>query len=231
MSGQVEGWQQQRPIRGPKIEDEAPRRKKKSAKIEDKVPRQHKKSVDEKSLAPRAATAPRKHSRPAPKAGGSSNSNATLRRTGRTKPPATPRPDESPDEFQLRCALNSSYIRTRERERARFDKLASLLPVSVISRLDTAGGAPKSSPGGDPDGGSAMEGAPAVVRTLLRRGQRLDETRLSRKEILELSALYIGSMEKERERWEEEREELLEEIRRLREKCGEEMEEEMTDGL
>jgi hypothetical protein len=36
-----------------------------------------------------------------------------------------------------------------------------------------------------------------------------------------LSALYIGTVEKERERWKEEREELLADNRRLREKCGE----------
>ena len=223
MAGHVEAWQQQQqPTQGPKIEDEAPRHKKKSAKIGDQVPRRKKKSVGEQSLSPRSATT-RTLSRSAPEASGGNKSAITLRLNGHTKPPATtPRPGETPNGFQSRRDANLSSARARDRERARFDRLANLLPISVILRL-AAGGAP--------DGGWVQERALAVAHGALLRNTSLGETRLSRREILELSALYLESLEKGRERWREEREGLLADNRRLREKCGEEMVEDMLEGM
>jgi predicted nuclease with TOPRIM domain len=47
-------------------------------------------------------------------------------------------------------------------------------------------------------------------------GQR----RLSKAQVLDLSARYIRSLERERNRLEEEREVLFESVQRLRERCG-----------
>jgi hypothetical protein len=86
--------------------------------------------------------------------------------------------------------------------------------------MGTAGASTGSS-GSTPDGDSGLQQALLGAREAVHHGELFGGTRLSRKEILELSALYIGTVEKERERWKEEREELLADNRRLREKCGE----------
>ncbi|KAK0621296.1 hypothetical protein B0T17DRAFT_533552 [Bombardia bombarda] len=114
---------------------------------------------------------------------------------------------ETADERRARSSHNLVEKQYRNRLNAQFEGLLNALPESVRSPATAVGG------GGDSDGGGFRQG-----------GQTSDmlagEKRISKGDILDMSRRYIQTLETEREALEREREELLENMERLRVECA-----------
>lgn len=209
------GWQQQQPLpNGTEALDDAtrPKRAKKS---------QHSASSSISVPTPTGPTS----SGGNPGAGGSSSSGTgtktKLRSASRASKNIMYRPEETPQERKSRNSHNLVEKQYRNRLNMQFEILMNTLPESMRSSAtvtaSTAGGATTS--GGDSDGTAGGGGGGGAPRASGGGGGGFDvgERRLSKAQVLDMSARYIRSLEKERDELEEQREGLLENMRRLKE--------------
>ncbi|KAK3692763.1 hypothetical protein B0T22DRAFT_25043 [Podospora appendiculata] len=146
---------------------------------------------------------------------GTSSKKGKLRsaaRSGKSTVVPPQRAGESTEERKTRSSHNLVEKQYRNRLNAQFESLLNALPETLRSQPGTADGVDLdggSGGGGVRGGGSVDAAAPA---------QSLDvgERRLSKAEVLDLSRRYIQSLERERDMLEQEREELIEGMERLR---------------
>ncbi|KAK4668588.1 uncharacterized protein QC764_708680 [Podospora pseudoanserina] len=143
----------------------------------------------------------------APKSGaGNSTTTAAktkLRSASRTSKNMQTRTEETPQERKSRNSHNLVEKQYRNRLNMQFEILMNTLPESMRSPTTTAFGA-------DSDVGQAGGGQGGA-------GLDLGERRLSKAQVLDMSTRYIRSLEKEREKLEREREELLLGMAKMRE--------------
>jgi hypothetical protein len=169
-----------------------------------------------------------------------SSSKSTLRSASRaSKNTQQYHPAETPRERKSRNSHNLVEKQYRNRLNTQFEILMNTLPASMRSPAGTAAGAGvgvgmgmgmgmgASASGGDSDG-PGLESA-AGGRGGVSRGRGSSsaahhgafetvggERRLSKAQVLDMSARYIRSLEQERDRLVEEKEVLMEDVRRLR---------------
>ncbi|KAK3944707.1 hypothetical protein QBC46DRAFT_158623 [Diplogelasinospora grovesii] len=121
-------------------------------------------------------------------------------RTGKTNHQQQPLPDETAEERRSRNSHNLVEKQYRNRLNAHFESLLNALPDTMRSPTMGAGGG-----GTGGSGGSAAD--------MMDLGE---ERRLSKAEVLDMSRRYIQSLERDRDRLEREREELLGKVDKLR---------------
>ncbi|KAK4137361.1 hypothetical protein BT67DRAFT_447189 [Trichocladium antarcticum] len=150
-----------------------------------------------------------------------SSSKPKLRSASRASKNVAYRPEESPQERNSRNSHNLVEKQYRNRLNMQFEILMNALPESMRSPTGVAAGPAEAAGGsagvpGEDSGGKA--GAGGVL--MQQGGADLGEKRMSKAQVLDMSARYIRSLEREREELEEQREELLGNIQRMREECN-----------
>ncbi|KAK3333293.1 hypothetical protein B0T19DRAFT_121996 [Cercophora scortea] len=133
-------------------------------------------------------------------------------RSGKSTAVPRPRPGESTEERKTRSSHNLVEKQYRNRLNAQFESLLNALPEDLRSP-------PGAGDGGDLDGGSgggAGGGGGSIDASASLQSPDVGERRLSKAEVLDLSRRYIQSLEKERDMLEQEREELIKGMERLR---------------
>ncbi|KAL2133952.1 hypothetical protein VTI74DRAFT_1308 [Chaetomium olivicolor] len=206
-------------------------------------PRRHKRA--KKSIAEQSATSSsvtQSLPPPTPKMAAHSTASTTavgsktkLRSASRASKNTQYRPEETPQERKSRNSHNLVEKQYRNRLNMQFEILMNALPESMRSPTTTtatSGNKSNNASGGDPDGtdsgtgtgtGTGKVGVGAGGSAAAQHGAfDAGERRLSKAQVLDMSARYIRSLERERDMLEEEREELRESVRRLKERCRDE---------
>jgi hypothetical protein len=160
-------------------------------------PRKRPKKSAEQAVSSSACQVPQT----APESANAPSTGTKLRSASRTSKNVQHRPEETPRERKSRNSHNLVEKKYRNRLNLQFEILMNALPESM--RSPTGRGM---SGGGGSDGGGLQQ----------HEESDLGERRLSKAQVLDMSATYIRTLEKEREKLECEREDLLESMRKLR---------------
>ncbi|KXX75209.1 Allergen Fus c 3 [Madurella mycetomatis] len=134
----------------------------------------------------------------APMTAGAGGSKTKLRSASRASRNVQHRPEETPQERRSRNSHNLVEKQYRNRLNMQFEVLMNTLPEAMRSPTGGGGGGG----GGDSDGGP-------------QQALDLGERRLSKAQVLDMSARYIRSLERERDKLESEREGLLADIQKM----------------
>ncbi|KAK0673943.1 hypothetical protein QBC41DRAFT_310976 [Cercophora samala] len=188
MYGGPEGWQQLPPSRTNSMETGSPGGGGKRAK-----------QYTEQSASSPVIAAPNKSGANSSSTGGTAKTK--LRSASRTSKNMQTRNEETPQERKSRNSHNLVEKQYRNRLNMQFEILMNTLPESMRSPTTTASGA-------DSDVGQGGQGGV---------GMDLGERRLSKAQVLDMSTRYIRALERDREKLEREREELLLGMAKMRE--------------
>ncbi|GAB1320556.1 hypothetical protein MFIFM68171_10766 [Madurella fahalii] len=148
-----------------------------------------------------------------PKTAKAGGGRAKLRSASRASRNVQYRPEETPQERKSRNSHNLVEKQYRNRLNMQFEVLMNTLPEAMRS---PPGAAPSLSGGGDSDGGAGA-GAGSGAGSGPQQALDLGERRLSKAQVLDMSARYIRLLERERDKLECEREGLLADMQKMRE--------------